>query len=207
MTEILYIHTETPQPRLIRLAVDVISNGGLIAYPTDTTYALGCGIGEKNALDRLIRLRQLDKKHQFTLLCHDLSALAIYAKVENPDYRLLKSHTPGPYTFILKGTTEVPRRLMDPKKRNIGIRVPDHPICQALLAEHGEPIMTSTCHLPNDEFPLTDPQDVRDFLQGQVDLVIDGGFCGVTETTVISLADGDGPEVVREGAGPVDSIY
>jgi tRNA threonylcarbamoyl adenosine modification protein (Sua5/YciO/YrdC/YwlC family) len=116
MTEILYIHPETPQPRLIRQAVDVIRNGGLIAYPTDTTYALGCGIGEKNALDRLIRLRQLDKKHQFTLLCHDLSALAIYAKVENPDYRLLKSHTPGPYTFILKGTTEVPRRLMDPKK-------------------------------------------------------------------------------------------
>ena len=136
MTEILYIHPETPQPRLIRQAVDVIRNGGLIAYPTDTTYALGCGIGEKNALDRLIRLRQLDKKHQFTLLCHDLSALAIYAKVENPDYRLLKAHTPGPYTFILKGTTEVPRRLMDPKKRNIGIRVPDHAICQALLAEH-----------------------------------------------------------------------
>lgn len=207
MTDVLYIHPETPQPRLIRQAVEVLRQGGLIAYPTDTTYALGCGIGEKNALDRLIRLRRLDKKHQFTLLCEDLSVLAIYAKVENPDYRLLKAHTPGPYTFILKGTTEVPRRLMDPKKRTIGIRVPDHPICQALLAEHGQPIMTSTCHLPGDEFPLTDPQDVRDFLQEQVDLVIDGGFGGVQETTVISLADGDGPEVIREGAGPLDSIY
>ena len=134
MTETLYIHPETPQPRLIRQAVDVIRGGGLIAYPTDTTYALGCGIGEKAALDRLIRLRQLDKKHEFTLLCHDLSALAIYAKVDNPDYRLLKAHTPGAYTFILQGTTEVPRRLMHPKKRTIGIRVPDHAICQALLA-------------------------------------------------------------------------
>ncbi|MGB2246442.1 MAG: L-threonylcarbamoyladenylate synthase [Alcanivorax sediminis] len=207
MTEVLYIHQESPQPRLIRQAVDVLRKGGLIAYPTDTTYALGCSIGEKNALDRLIRLRRLDKKHQFTLLCEDLSALAIYAKVANPDYRLLKAHTPGAYTFILNGTTEVPRRLMDPKKRTIGIRVPDHAICQALLAEHGQPIMTSTCHLPDDEFPLTDPQDVRDFLQGQVDLVIDGGFGGVQETTVISLVDGEGPQVIREGAGPIDSIF
>ena len=132
------------------------------------------------------------------MLCPDLSVLATYAKVDNPDYRLLKAHTPGPYTFILSATSEVPRRLMHPKKRTIGIRVPDHPICQALLNEHGGPIMTSTAHLPDDEFPLTDPQDVRDFLQGQVDLVIDGGFCGVTETAVISLADGSGPEVVRE---------
>lgn len=207
MTEVLYIHPESPQPRLIRQAVEVLRKGGLIAYPTDTTYALGCSIGEKNALDRLTRLRRLDKKHQFTLLCEDLSALAIYAKVENPDYRLIKAHTPGAYTFILNGTTEVPRRLMDAKKRTIGIRVPDHAICQALLAEHGQPIMTSTCHLPDDEFPLTDPQDVRDFLQGKVDLVIDGGFGGVQETTVISLVDGDGPEVIREGAGPLDSIY
>jgi tRNA threonylcarbamoyl adenosine modification protein (Sua5/YciO/YrdC/YwlC family) len=141
------------------------------------------------------------------LLCHDLSALAIYAKVDNPDYRLLKAHTPGAYTFILQGTTEVPRRLMHPKKRTIGIRVPDHAICQALLAEHGEPIMTSTCHLPNVEFPLSDPQDVRDFLENHVDLVIDGGFCGTTETTVISLSEGEGPVVVREGAGPIDAIY
>jgi len=207
MTEVLHIHPETPQPRLIRQAVEVIRQGGLIAYPTDTTYALGCGIGEKEALERLIRLRRLDKKHQFTLLCPDLSVLAIYAKVENPDYRLLKAHTPGPYTFILNGTSEVPRRLMDAKKRTIGIRVPDHAICQALLAEQGGPIMTSTALLPDDEFPLTDPQDVRDFLNEQVDLVIDGGFCGVTETTVISLVDGNGPKVVREGAGALDAIF
>ena len=207
MTDVLYIHPETPQPRLIEQAAAVLRQGGLIAYPTDTTYALGCGIGEKSALERLIRLRQLDKKHEFTLLCEDLSALAVYAKVENPDYRLLKAHTPGPYTFILQGTTEVPRRLMHPKKRTIGIRVPDHPICLALLAAHGEPIMTSTCHLPGEEFPLSDPQDVREFLQGRVDLVIDGGFGGLTETTVISLADGQGPEVVREGAGSLDGIY
>lgn len=207
MTRVLHVHPVTPQPRLLREAVEVLRGGGLIAYPTDTTYALGCGIGEKAALERLIRLRRLDDKHQFTLLCADLSVLALYAKVENPDYRLLKAHTPGPYTWILRGTHEVPRRLMHPKKRTIGIRVPDHAICQGLLAEHGEPIMTSTLLLPGEEFPLTDPVDVRNVLEGQVDLILDGGFGGVTETTVISLVDGDGPEVVREGAGPLDSIF
>ena len=205
MTEILYIHPETPQPRLIRQAVDVIRNGGLIAYPTDTTYALGCGIGEKNALDRLIRLRQLDKKHQFTLLCHDLSALAIYAKVENPDYRLLKAHTPGPYTFILKGTTEVPRRLMDPKKRNIGIRVPDHPICQALLDVLGEPLMTCMALLPGDELPLSDPDDVLAQLDNEVDVIVDGGACSVEPTTIVDMS-GDLPEIIREGQGPVAAL-
>lgn len=207
MTLTLHIHPETPQPRLLRQAVEVLRAGGLIAYPTDTTYALGCGIGEKAALDRLIQLRRLDDKHQFTLLCADLSVLATYAKVENPDYRLLKAHTPGAYTWILRGTGEVPRRLMHPKKRTIGIRVPDHAICQGLLAEHGEPIMTSTLLLPGDEYPLTDPVDVRNVLEGRVDLIIDGGFCGMTETTVISLADGDGPEVVREGAGSLEGIF
>jgi tRNA threonylcarbamoyl adenosine modification protein (Sua5/YciO/YrdC/YwlC family) len=207
MTRVLHVHPVTPQPRLLREAVEVLRGGGLIAYPTDTTYALGCGIGEKAALERLIRLRRLDDKHQFTLLCADLSVLALYAKVENPDYRLLKAHTPGPYTWILRCTHEVPRRLMHPKKRTIGIRVPEHAICQGLLAEHGEPIMTSTLLLPGEEFPLTDPLDVRNVLEGQVDLIIDGGFGGVTETTVISLVDGDGPEVVREGAGALDSIF
>jgi tRNA threonylcarbamoyl adenosine modification protein (Sua5/YciO/YrdC/YwlC family) len=207
MTEVLHIHPENPQPRLLRQAADVVRQGGLIAYPTDTTYALGCGIGEKNALERLIRLRRLDDKHQFTLLCPDLSALAIYAKVDNPDYRLLKANTPGAYTFILRGTSEVPRRLMHPKKRTIGIRVPDHRICQALLAEYGGPIMTSTAHLPDQAFPLTDPEEVRDALEGQVDLVIEGGLCGVTETTVISLIEGEGPKVVREGAGALDAIF
>lgn len=207
MTDILYIHPETPQKRLIEQAVMTIRQGGLIAYPTDTTYALGCGIGEKAALDRLIQIRQLDKKHQFSLMCADLSVLATYAKLDNPDYRLLKAHTPGPYTFILQGTTEVPRRLMHPKKRTIGIRVTDHPICRALLQALGEPIMTSTCHLPGDEFPLTDPQDVRDFLRDRVDVVIDGGFCGVTETTVISLAEEGDPVIIREGAGSISTIF
>ncbi|MCK0536595.1 L-threonylcarbamoyladenylate synthase [Alcanivorax quisquiliarum] len=207
MTKVLHIHPVSPQPRLLREAVEVLRGGGLIAYPTDTTYALGCSIGEKSALERLIRLRRLDDKHEFTLLCADLSVLALYAKVENPDYRLLKAHTPGAYTWILRGTHEVPRRLMHPKKRTIGIRVPDHAICQALLAEHGEPIMTSTLLLPGDEYPLTDPVDIRNVLDGQVDMILDGGFGGLTETTVISLVDGDGPEVVRQGAGPVESIF
>ncbi|HLR17877.1 MAG TPA: L-threonylcarbamoyladenylate synthase [Alcanivoracaceae bacterium] len=207
MTKVLHIHPVTPQERLIREAVDVIRAGGLVVYPTDTTYAIGCGVGEKAALDRLIRLRQLDKKHEFTLLCEDLSVLSTYAKVANTDYRLLKAKTPGAYTWILRGTSEVPRRLMHPKKRTIGIRVPDNEICQRLLAEHGEPIMTSTLLLPNDEYPLSDPVDIKTFLDGQVDLIIDGGFGGLDETTVISLAEGEGPIVVREGAGPLDDIY
>lgn len=207
MTERLHIHPETPQPRLIRRAADVIQQGGLIAYPTDTTYALGCGIGEKKALERLIQIRQLDKKHQFTLLCHDLSALANYARVDNPDFRLIKAHTPGPYTFILKATAEVPRQLQHPKKKTIGIRVPRSPICQALLEAVGTPIMTSTLLLPGEAFPPTDPVDVYDDLKGRVDLVIDGGFSGIEETTVIDLSTGEGPEVLREGAGAVDAVF
>jgi tRNA threonylcarbamoyl adenosine modification protein (Sua5/YciO/YrdC/YwlC family) len=207
MTDVLHIHPETPQPRLIRQAAEVILKGGLIAYPTDTTYALGCGIGEKKALERLIQIRRLDKKHQFTLMCHDLSVLANYARVDNPDFRLLKAHTPGPYTFILKATAEVPRQLQHPKKKTIGIRVSDHPICQALLEAVGAPIMTSTLHLPDEEFPITDPVDVRDDLMNRVDLVIDGGHSGITETTVIDLSEGEGPVVLREGAGPVDAVF
>lgn len=207
MTQTLYIHPETPQPRLIAQAVEVLRRGGLIAYPTDTTYALGCGVGEKAALDQLIRIRRLDKKHQFSLMCADLSVLATYANIDNPDYRLLKAHTPGPYTWILRGTSEVPRRLMHPKKRTIGIRVSDNPICQALLAAYGGPIMTSTLQLPDDEFPLTDPREVATCLQGQVEMVIDGGFCGLDETTVVDLSDGQGPVVVREGAGEVETIF
>lgn len=207
MSKVLHVHPETPQQRFISEAVDTIRQGGLIVYPTDTTYAIGCAIGEKAALERLIRLRRLDKKHEFTLLCADLSVLSTYAKVENSDYRLLKAQTPGAYTWILRATTEVPRRLMHPKKRTIGIRVPDNAICQALLAEHGEPIMTSTLLLPGDEYPLSDPTDISNILGHQVDLIIDGGFGGLEETTVISLAEGAGPEVIREGAGALDNIY
>lgn len=207
MTQIFHIHPDNPQQRLIRQAAEIVRKGGLIAYPTDTTYALGCGIGEKAALDRLIQLRRLDDKHQFSILCADLSEIATYAKVSNTEYRLIKAHTPGAYTFILQGTSEVPRRLMHEKKRTIGIRVPDNPICQALLAELGAPLMTSTLHLPGDEYPLTDPYDIETVLQGRVDLIIDGGFGGLDETTVVSLVDGDGPVIVREGAGPVDRIF
>ena len=207
MTQIFHIHPDNPQQRLIRQAAEVIRKGGLIAYPTDTTYALGCGIGEKAALDRLIQLRRLDDKHQFSILCADLSEIATYAKVSNTDYRLIKAHTPGAYTFILQGTSEVPRRLMHEKKRTIGIRVPENAICQALLAELGAPLMTSTLHLPDDEYPLTDPYDIETVLQGRVDLIIDGGFGALDETTVVSLVDGDGPVIVREGAGPVDRIF
>ena len=205
MTDVLYIHPETPQPRLIRQAVEVIRDGGLIAYPTDTTYALGCCIGEKAALERLIRLRQLDKKHQFSLLCQDLSVLAIYAKVENPDYRLLKAHTPGPYTFILNGTTEVPRRLMDAKKRTIGIRVPDNKIAMALLEEMGEPLMTSSLILPGEELPLSDPYEIRERLEHTLDLVVDGGFCGFEATTVIDMTD-ETPELLRQGVGDASAF-
>lgn len=207
MTRRLYIHPQDPQPRLVTQAVSSLKEGGLIVYPTETTYALGCGIGEKDAMDRLIRLRQLDSKHQFTLMCADLSALAIYAKVDNADYRLLKAHTPGPYTFILQATTEVPRRLLHPKKRTIGIRVSADPICRALLAVYGGPIMTSTLWLPGHEHPEDDPDEAFDRLERQIDLFVDGGFRNLMETTVISLAEGKGPEVIREGAGPVSGFF
>lgn len=207
MTQTFHIHPDNPQQRLIRQAADVVRKGGLIAYPTDTTYALGCAIGEKAALDRLIQLRRLDDKHQFSILCADLSEIATYAKVSNTDYRLIKAHTPGAYTFILQGTSEVPRRLMHEKKRTIGIRVPDNAICQALLAELGAPLMTSTLLLPGEDLPLSDPYDIENALSGRVDLIIDGGFGGVDETTVVSLVDEGGPVIIRQGAGPSDRIF
>lgn len=207
MTRILHIHPDNPQPRLIGQAVAAIRAGELIAYPTDTTYALGCGIGEKAALARLVRLRRLDDKHQFSILCADLSGIASYARVSNSDYRLLKAHTPGPYTFILAATNELPRRLMHRKKRTIGIRVPDSPICQALLEQLGEPLMTSTLHLPDDEFPLVDPYDIEMALTGQVDVIVNGGHGGLEETTVVSLVEADSPHIVREGAGAVERIF
>lgn len=207
MTRRLYIHPDNPQERLIAQAVDVLKEGGLIVYPTETTYALGCGIGEKNALDRLIRIRQLDKHHQFALMCSDLSSLAIYAKVDNTDYRLLKAHMPGSYTFILNATTEVPRRLLHPKKRTIGIRVSADPICQALLRAYGAPIMTSTLWLPGQEHPEDDPDDAYVRVEKLVDVFIDGGFRNLQETTVVSLADGGGPVIFREGAGDTSSIF
>ncbi|MBU2710343.1 L-threonylcarbamoyladenylate synthase [Zooshikella harenae] len=200
MSQFFQIHCENPQQRLIRQAADIIHQGGVVVYPTDSAYALGCHIGDKKAVDRIRRIRNLDERHNFTLMCRDLSELAIYARVENTAYRLLKAYTPGPYTFILQATREVPRRLMHPKRRTIGLRVPDFAITQALLADLGEPLMSTTLIMPGDEYPLIDPYDMRDLLEHQVDLIIDGGFCGMEPTTVINMVD-EVPSVIREGKG------
>ncbi len=200
MSQYLKIHPENPQLRLIKQAVEIIHKGGVIAYPTDSSYALGCHIGDKNALIRLRRIRQIDDKHNLTLVCRDLSEIATYAKINNADYRLLKSLTPGPYTFILPGTTEVPRRLMHPKRRHIGLRVMEHPVVNALLDELAQPLMSCTLILPGEELPVTDVDDVRSQLEKQVDLIIDGGNCGIEPTTVIGLT-GDVPVLRRQGKG------
>ncbi|MBU3069872.1 threonylcarbamoyl-AMP synthase [Aestuariicella sp. G3-2] len=200
MAQFFQIHPENPQPRLIKQAVEIIRAGGLVAYPTDCAYALGCHIGDKMALDRIRAIRQLDKHHNFTLVCRDLSELATYARVDNQTFRLLKGHMPGAFTFILEATSEVPKRLMHAKKKTIGMRVPDNPIALALLEELGEPLMTSSLLMPGDTVPLTDPYDIRETLEHQLELVIDGGFCGMEATTVIDLT-GDAPELVRQGCG------
>jgi tRNA threonylcarbamoyl adenosine modification protein (Sua5/YciO/YrdC/YwlC family) len=200
MSQILEIHTVDPQPRLIKKAVDIIHGGGVIVYPTDSSYALGCHIGDKNALARLRQIRKIDEKHNLTLVCRDLSEIATYAKISNTDYRLLKSLTPGPYTFILKATHEVPRRLMHPKRRTIGIRVVDHPVVQALLDELGQPLMSCTLIMPGEDLPVTDADDLPSALANQVDLIIDGGHCGIEPTTVIRLTEGV-PEIRRAGKG------
>jgi len=199
------IHPETPQQRLIKQAVEIIRKGGLIAYPTDSAYALGCHIGDKNALDRIRQIRQLDKHHNFTLMCRDLSELATYAKVDNSTFRRLKAHTPGAYTFILEATSEVPKRLMHPKRKTIGMRVPDNPIALALMDELGEPLMTSSLLLPGDEYPPSDPYDIRDTLEHQLELVVDGGYCGMEATSVIDLS-GDNPVIIRQGCGSVEDF-
>ena len=204
MSQYFHIHPEDPQPRLIRQAVEIIRQGGVIAYPTDSSYALGCHIGDKAALERLRRLRGVDEKHNFTLVCRDLSELSRYAVVDNVAYRLLKSHTPGPYTFILRASREVPRRLMTPRRKTIGLRVPDHAIVQALLEELGEPILSTTLILPGEEQPLNDPDEIIDRLGGQIELVIDGGPCPSEPTTVIELLEE--PRLLRQGRGPVDFL-
>lgn len=200
MAQFFQIHAENPQHRLIVQAADIIRKGGLVVYPTDSAYALGCHIGDKDALERIRTLRKLDKNHNFTLMCRDLSELATYARVDNRVFRLLKNHTPGAYTFILEATADVPRRLLHPKRKTIGLRVPDNPIALALLEELGEPLMTSSLLLPGEEFPMTDPYDIRDTLEHFVELVIDGGYCGLEPTTVIDLTQ-DTPELVRQGKG------
>ena len=202
MAQYFQIHPDNPQHRLIKQAVDIVQNGGVIAYPTDSSYALGCHIGDKTAMARIRQIRQLDDKHNFTLVCRDLSELAVYAKVSNANYRLIKSVTPGAYTFILPATREVPRRLQNPRRKTIGLRVPDHPITQALLAELGEPLMSSTLILKGESLPMSDAHDIRESLEHQLDLVIDGGLCGLEPTTVVVLND-DLAAVVRKGRGDI----
>jgi len=205
MSQYFRIHPDNPQSRLINQAVDIIRRGGVVAYPTDSAYALGCHIGDKNALNRIRQIRKLDTHHNFTLVCKDLSDLGTYAKVDNTVYRLVRNVTPGPYTFILPATREVPRRLVNPKRKTIGLRVPDNAICQALLTELGEPIMSSTLILPGEEYPLSDPYEIREMLEHQLDLVIDGGFCALEATTVVNLEE-DVPVITRVGLGDVEAL-
>jgi tRNA threonylcarbamoyl adenosine modification protein (Sua5/YciO/YrdC/YwlC family) len=200
VSQFFQIHPENPQARLIKQAVEIIRGGGVVIYPTDSSYAVGCHIGDKSAVERIRRLRQLDDKHNFTLVCSDLSQLSLFAKVDTAAFRLLKNHTPGPYTFILNATREVPRMLLHPKRRTIGLRVPNHPIAMALLAELGEALMSVSLILPGEELPMGDPYEMRQILEHQVDLIIDGGFGGVEASTVVSLVD-DEPQVLRVGCG------
>ena len=206
MTQILEIHPTHPQGRLLKQAVEVLQRGGLIVYPTDTTYALGCHIGDKSALDRLVALRRLPKRHQFTLACRDLSDLGTYARVDNAEYRILKRYTPGPYTWVLKATRQVPKRLVHEKRRTIGLRVPGHPVVQALLELLDEPIMTTSARLPDQETVATDARDLADAFGQQVDLVLDGGYCGSDPSTMVDLTT-HVPEIVRPGVGELEGLF
>ena len=205
MSQYFKIHPDNPQGRLLEGAARIIRDGGLIVYPTDSCYALGSHIGDRHAVDRIRRLRETGKDHDFTLVCRDLSEISLYARVDNWAYRLLRSLTPGPYTFILRATHEVPKRLQNPKRRSIGIRVPDHRIAQGILEALGEPIMSSTLLLPGDSMPLTDAEEIRLRLENQVDLIVDGGPCGLEPTTVLDLSKGD-LRVLRKGKGAVTGL-
>ena len=198
MSQYFQVHPVDPQPRLIRQAVAIVRAGGLIAYPTDSCYALGCHIGDRDALERIRRIRDADRHHHFTLVCSDLKQLAHYARVDNWQYRLMRAATPGPFTFLLPATRETPRRLQHPQRRTVGVRVPDHPVPRALLAELGEPLMSSTLWLPGDEHPLTDAEEIRNRLEHQLELVLDAGACGLQPTTVVDLAVSPAV-VVRQG--------
>ncbi|MCL4145164.1 UNVERIFIED_CONTAM: hypothetical protein GTU68_032549 [Idotea baltica] len=200
MSQFFYVHPENPQARLISQSVAIIRDGGVVIYPTDSGYALGCQLENKQALERICQIRRLDDKHNFTLLCRDLSELSIYARVDNSVFRLLKNNTPGAYTFIFKGTKEVPRRLMNPKRKTIGMRVPDNKIALALLEELGEPLMSTTLILPGNEVAESDPEAIRDQLEHAVDLIMNGGYLGEQPTTVVDFSD-DEITVLRVGAG------
>lgn len=203
MAQFFSLHPESPQPRLLRQAAQIMRDGGLVVFPTDSAYALGGVTGNAALLDRIRRIRGVDDKHHFTLMCRDLSQIATYARVDNVQYRMLKAATPGPYTFILEGSKELPRRVLHPKRKTIGLRIPDHAVVQALLEELGEPILTSTLLLPDEPHPLTDPEEILERLGKQVDLVIEAGYCGPEATTVLDLTSGS-PELVREGLGALE---
>jgi tRNA threonylcarbamoyl adenosine modification protein (Sua5/YciO/YrdC/YwlC family) len=205
MARYISIHPTHPQQRLLSAVADVIRDGGLIAYPTDSCYAFGCRLGEKSGVDRIRRIRKTGKDHNLTLVCRDLSEIATYARIENWAYRLIRALTPGPYTFILRATAEVPKRLQHPKRRSIGIRVPNNMIAQGILEELNEPIISSTLVLPGDSLPMTDPQEIRDRLDNELDAVVDGGSCGIEPTTVLDLSTGE-VLVLRKGRGDISFL-
>lgn len=205
MTQLLHIHPTHPQPRLILRAVESLQSGGVIVYPTSAGYAIGCQMGDKSAIEQVRRIRELPRDHNFTLMCRDLSEIATYARVDNATYRMIKAHTPGPYTFILAATKEVPRRLMHPKRKTIGIRVSAHEVTRTMLEALGEPFLSVSLHLPGEEIPLIDPEDIYDHMQGQVDVIIDAGSCGIDETSIIDFTSGV-PELVRRGQGDVSGF-
>ncbi len=200
MAQFFSLHPEQPQGRLIRQAAEIIRDGGLVVFPTDSAYALGGHIGDADLLERIRRIRGVDERHHFTLMCRDLSEIATYARVDNSQYRLLKATTPGPYTFILEGTKELPRRVLHPKRKTIGLRVPEHAVVSALLAELDEPLLSSTLLIGGEELQLTDAEDIRERLEKQVDLIIEAGVCGLEATSVIDLTSGT-PVLIRAGRG------
>lgn len=202
MARIVNIHPETPQQRLLVQAAEFIRSGAIVALPTDSCYALACHLGDKEALDRVRAIRQIDDRHHLTLMCRDLSQIANYARVDNTQYRLLKAATPGSYTFILEGSKELPRRVMHPKRKTIGLRIPDHPVALAFLEELGEPLLTTTLQLPGDDTPLTEGWEIQDRLDDHIDWILDAGHCGTEPTTVIDLT-GSAPELIRAGRGPL----
>jgi tRNA threonylcarbamoyl adenosine modification protein (Sua5/YciO/YrdC/YwlC family) len=201
MAQFLSIHPENPQPRSIKAAADIVRNGGVIAYPTDSCYALGCHIGDKAAMEKIRKIRDVDSRHHLTLMCSNLSQVGVFAKVDNIQHRLIKANTPGSYTFILRATREVPRRLLHPRL-TIGVRIPDHRVAMALLEELGEPLLSSTLILPDHGAALNDPQEIRDQLDHELDLIIDSGACGLDVTTIVDLSQ-DAPLLLREGKGDI----